>query len=92
MTIVSAISLIVGMILAIFAFAQSLDPGASALAGGTNGVATGALIGYLMTIPAGCVTGAAVSVAVGGGVGVTAGAAKTPAHAPPTPPPPLNYR
>jgi hypothetical protein len=84
MKTISAIALLVGMAASVPAFAQSPDPAANAVVGGTSGAATGALIGCIVTIPIGCAPGAAVGAAVGGGVGATAGAATTPpAYYPP---------
>ena len=54
MKAISAIALLIGMAASVPAFAQSPDPAANALAGGTNGAATGAVIGCIVTIPIGC--------------------------------------
>ena len=54
------------------------DPGARAVKGGAIGGGLGAAIGCIITLPAGCLPGAAAGAVIGGGTGAAANAASPP--------------
>jgi hypothetical protein len=93
MRLITPVTAVLGMTLALSACTDPYDPGQRAVGGGLLGAGAGAAIGGL----AGGGRGAAAGALIGGAVGAVGGAATTPQRPPPPgyysppPPPPPGY-